>query len=315
MSVAEDLRQIFRILPVLSARKRVSIAELMQLGGFSKRADLVRDLERLMMIGVPPYSPADYFDVEITGNEVVLHSDLDFHRPLSLTPQEWHLLRDLIEAERQMTTEATLPAEEANALLEALGSVPVHFIETGPSADFRRIIESAMEKKSPVAMRYTNVDGPEDKERRLDPWILFEHNRSHYLVARDQEIEESRVFRLDRVHSVRVLPGKRQSDPPADIETLRQPSTSARRSLRVRFRFPASLLSGLQREFRFEVETSPLTEESGLIVGSVEVSSLDFFRWYLRAYAPFLEILEPPELRQWIVDEARDFPIPGLLSG
>lgn len=313
MPVADDLRQIFRILPILSARKTVPIAELMQLGGYAKRAELVRDLERLMMIGVPPYSPADHFDVEITGQDVVLHSDLDFHRPLSLTPTEWHLLRDLIERERQMTTHGALPADEANALLEALGAVPVHFIETGPSADFRRIIEGALEEKRPVAMRYTNVDGPEEKERRLDPWILFEHNRSHYLVARDQDLDESRVFRLDRIHEIRLLPGRRATDPPSDIETLRRPSTEAPRSLRVRFRFPAALLPALQREFRFELE--PPVGDKTRMTGAVNVSSLDFFRWYLRAYAPFLEILEPAELRQWIVDEAREFPIPALLSG
>ncbi len=308
MSAIDDLQKIFRILPVLARRRTMPIKELMELGGYSKERDLVRDINRLSMLGTPPYTPADLFDIEIRHDTVILHSEPTIDRPLSLTPQEWTLLRSLIDADRAMTASAELPEQMRIQLIEELGAVPVHFIEASPETEFRARIEEALNSDRCIELLYSNSDGPETQWRLIEPWYLMEHNRSHYLLGYDTGKGESRIFRLDRIINLKRHNAKRKQNPPDDMDSLRK-AISASPDLVIRFRFPPSILPALQREFVFTVEQ----KDEEWVEASLKTRSLEFFRWYLRAYAPFIEVLEPPELREWIVNEARQFPVPELL--
>ncbi|KAB2932057.1 MAG: WYL domain-containing protein [Leptonema illini] len=309
MSTIEELQQIFRILPVLVQRRSMPIAELMELGGYAKKKDLIEDIEAMTMLGTPPYSPADLFDVEIRHDTVFLHSDPEIDRPLSLTPQEWSLLRSLIDADRAMTANGALPETERIRLMESLGAVPVHFIEAGPETEFRSRIEEALGGDRAVRLLYSNSDGPEEAERLVDPWFLNEYNRSKYLFGFDRGKGESRIFRLDRIVKLTVQKEARQNPAPDDLDAVRR-ARASEPDLTIRFRFPRSVLPALKREFAFYIEG----EHNDTVTASVKTSSLEFFRWHLRAYAPFLEVIEPVELREWIVNEARRFPMPELLA-
>lgn len=308
MSTIEDLQRIFRILPVLVHRRSMPITELMELGGYSKKKDLIKDIEAMTMLGTPPYSPADLFDIEIRHDTVILHSNPEIDRPLSLTPQEWSLLRSLIDADRAMTANRALPEADRIRLIESLGAVPVNFVEAGPETEFCSRIEEALGEDRAIRLLYSNSDGPEEAERLVDPWLLNEYNRSKYLIGFDRDKGESRIFRLDRIIKLTVQKEARQNPAPDDLDALRKAS-SLEPDLTIRFRFPRSVLSSLKREFSFKIEE----EHNDSITASVRTSSLEFFRWHLRAYAPFLEVIEPLELREWIVNEARRFPMPELL--
>ncbi|MBW7858534.1 MAG: hypothetical protein H3C43_09655, partial [Leptonema sp. (in: Bacteria)] len=106
MSKINNLQQMFRILPVLAERKSIPIQELLELGGYTKKKELINDIEALSMLGTPPYSPADLFDIEIDAETVRLHSEPQLSKPLSLTPKEWILLRSIIDEDRKMAKSA-----------------------------------------------------------------------------------------------------------------------------------------------------------------------------------------------------------------
>lgn len=307
MSKIENLQRMFRILPVLTERKSISIAELIELGGYSKRKELINDIEALTMLGTPPYSPADLFDIEIQADTITLHSEPQLSKPLSLTPKEWILLRSMIDEDRKMANSAEFTESQVLKLTESLSTVSVHFIEADPEAEFRSKIEQALNQDRCIEIKYSNSFGPEEASRQVEPWYLLEYNRSRYLLAFDQSKQEPRVFRIDRIIQLKQLAQKRSRPVPSDVASIRSQSLPTNQIL-IRFQVDRSVLAALQREFKFEIET----ESTDAVVGKLFTQSLEFFRWYLKTYTPFITVLEPIELRQWILDQAKNFPIPDL---
>lgn len=306
MSKVDNLQRMFRILPVLAERKSIPIQELLELGGYTKKKELINDIEALSMLGTPPYSPADLFDIEISAETITLHSEPQLSKPLSLTPQEWILLRSLIDDDRKMATSAKFSESQVLQLTENLSTVPVHFIEAGPEAEMRSQIEEALNQNRCLEIKYSNADGPENASRQIEPWYLLDHNRSRYLLAFDRGKKESRVFRMDRMIHVKLIAQKRTQPVPTNVATIRNQSSN---QILIRFKIDRSVLGALQREFKFEIES----ETDDFVMGKLFTSSLDFFRWYLKSYAPFIEVIEPVELKYWIFDQAKNFQIPDLL--
>lgn len=304
MSKIENLQRMFRLLPVLTERKSISISELIELGGYSKRKELINDIEALTMLGTPPYSPADLFDIEIQADTITLHSEPQLSKPLSLTPKEWILLRSMIDEDRKMANSAEFTESQVLKLTESLSAVSVHFIEAGPEAEFRSKIEQALNQDRCIEIKYSNTDGPEEVERQVEPWYLLDHNRSRYLLAFDRSKQEPRVFRIDRIIQLKQLAQKRSRPVPNDVASIRNQSSK----ILIRFQVDRLVLTALQREFKFEIET----ESTDFVVGRLFTQSIEFFRWHLKTYTPFITVLEPIELRQWIFDQAKNFPIPDL---
>jgi len=307
VNTIDDLQQIFRILPVLAERRSIPIDELMTMGGYTKKANLLADLEKLRMLGIAPYGPGDLFDIEILHNEVVLHSPTT-PKPLSLDPQEWSLLHSLL-AENHTTSSTDLTEAARISLIENIGAVPVSFIQAGLETEYKSQIEEAISKDRCIDLLYSKPDGAEENRRLIDPWILTQHNRSHYIVGFDHGHREPRMFRLDRIVSLKITNKSRSQKPPENIETVKQSLKKPTTTL-IQFKLKPSILTSLQREFAFHIDE----QNDDFILAHVETSSVDFFRWYLKAYAPFIEVIQPKELRQWIIDEATDFEIPALLS-
>ncbi|MBW7859070.1 MAG: WYL domain-containing protein, partial [Leptonema sp. (in: Bacteria)] len=118
--------------------------------------------------------------------------------------------------------------------------------------------------------------------------------------------KESRVFRIDRIIHLKLLTQKRSQPVPTDVAAIRNQSSN---QVLIRFKIDRSVFAALQREFKFQIES----ETEDFVIGTLFTSSLDFFRWHLKSYAPFIEVLEPEELKYWIINQANDFPIPDLL--
>ncbi|MFJ7206534.1 helix-turn-helix transcriptional regulator [Streptomyces sp. NPDC098789] len=73
----------------------------------------------------------------------------------------------------------------------------------------------AVHHHRPVSIRYTAGDGRRS-ERTLHPYGVVAHAGRWYVTARDPSAGEARTFRLDRITSVRLLPGS--FEPPVGID-------------------------------------------------------------------------------------------------
>ena len=139
------------------------------------------DLALVLMIGVPPYSPGDYLDVEDDedGNVTIRLAEY-FRRPLRLTPAEGLAL-----------------LAAGRALLAVPGSDP-----DGPLATALAKLEDALAGRRRVEIEYWSAGRDDQTTRRIDPEVVFFATGEWYVGAYCHRARDERMFRVDRIRSV-----------------------------------------------------------------------------------------------------------------
>ena len=146
-----------------------------------------------------------------------------------------------------------------------------------------------------------------DRERSVDPFRLH-HERGHwYLQGHDVDAGESRSFRLDRVQ------GDMEADEPGSVEVEVDPTEHPLRlegwalgddepvTARVRVRPPQAALAVRSVGEGVGIER----EDDGSVVLTLQVSRPDGFFSFVLGFLDDAEVLEPPELRDQLVDRLR----------
>src|SRR5690242_7226326 len=82
-----EIQRILAIVPWIVAHPGAKKADVAARFGITVH-QLDEHLELVLMIGVPPYSPGDYIDVDDDGEHVTLRMAESFRRPLQLSPTE-----------------------------------------------------------------------------------------------------------------------------------------------------------------------------------------------------------------------------------
>src|SRR3954465_9527530 len=87
LTASERLKRLLALLPWGAAHEGPTVDEVC--ARFSLGAeDLLADVALVSMVGVPPYSPGDLFDIVVEGGRVWVHLSPSFDRALRLTPEE-----------------------------------------------------------------------------------------------------------------------------------------------------------------------------------------------------------------------------------
>ena len=82
---ADRLRRLLSLLPWVAAHRGPTVEEVCARFDLEPD-DLLSDVALVSMVGVPPYSPGDLFDVVVEEGRVWVHLSPSFDRSLRLTP-------------------------------------------------------------------------------------------------------------------------------------------------------------------------------------------------------------------------------------
>jgi len=161
------------------------------------------DLALVLMIGVPPYSPGDYLDVEEDedGHVSIRLADY-FRRPLRLTPAEGLAL---LAAGRALLavpgSDPDGPLATALAKLEDALDLPGLVVDVGEPARLEAI-RDAVAAHLRVEIEYWSAGRDELTTRRIDPEVVFFATGEWYVGAYCHRAQDERMFRVDRIRSV-----------------------------------------------------------------------------------------------------------------
>jgi proteasome accessory factor C len=162
------------------------------------------DLALVLMIGVPPYSPGDYLDVEEDdeGGVTIRLADY-FRRPLRLTPAEGLAL---LAAGRALLavpgSDPAGPLATALAKLEAALDLPGLVVDVGEPEKLGAIRE-ATAAHARVEIDYWSAGRDDLTTRRIDPEVVFFATGEWYVGAYCHQARDERMFRVDRIRAVR----------------------------------------------------------------------------------------------------------------
>ena len=167
------------------------------------RAQLVKDLETVMMVGTYPFTPDTLIDAWIEDDRVMIHYADAFARPLRFTPgQAVSLLAALRGIQELPGAEEVGPLTGAiDKLRRMLGTDAVErfAVDLGhaPAGVFTTLEQGRREGRQ-VEIEYHRPGG-EARRRRIEVLQIFFRSGYWYVSAWCHRATEVRIFRLDRI--------------------------------------------------------------------------------------------------------------------
>lgn len=199
----DRVQNILLIIPWLMERGYATIDDIADQFGL-ERDVVLEDLFTASFCGVPPYSPLELTDIDISEDLVYVTAGRrkSFDERLTLTEPEAFGLCVLAEAARE------LPGMRGDARLEsalrklkgALGATDVDIdIERPEHLD---AVSDAVESGEALLITYWSPASDEVSERTIQPLSVFS-DMGHWYVTADDSKRGIRVhFRVDRIRSV-----------------------------------------------------------------------------------------------------------------
>lgn len=308
------LRRLLAIIPLIQRRGGVTLQELQDALGVSKR-ELQGDLNAIMLCGVPPYLPNDYISVFIDGDRVTVEYAEHFARPARLTLREALALRLAIERlpvadDGPMGDAAIELLDVLDRLMRKAGQGSLRTLEGRIEAsrdqalgEKLQAIDEAVQGKRPLDFDYYSASGASVKRRRVRPYGRGDHLGNHYLIGWDETSQPpgQRTFRLDRMTGLAVAQGP-SFEPPAGFDLTAElerigPRQGERFPLRLRFKKDVARVAA-EDHAEMRVEKAP----GGDIVVEMTAGSKPWAVSKALLYGENVEVLEPPEVRRDLVD-------------
>jgi proteasome accessory factor C len=242
---AQDrLARLLAVIPWVAGRPDgATVAEIEQRFDYPKR-QLLKDLQEVVFyVGVPPYTPGDLIEVDVTDDRVhIAYADW-FARPMRLSPEERLRLVTAATAVLAFDPEygddgqdggddgaddepdgedgaperrdAAPPLARALAKLAAAGDAALEVHLGDVPALVRSAIEQALSEHRALELDYYAYGRDERTVRVVEPHRLFSDVGEWYLAAHCRRAGAPRVFRVDRIRRATVL-----DDPIAPVEIL-----------------------------------------------------------------------------------------------
>lgn len=175
-------------------------------------------------------------------------------------------------------------------------------------------IYRAIREKKILAFDYVRFDlkGHQDfckHYERIQPLEVIWSQNHYYLAAFNLEYktgEQRRNYRIDRIQNPVLIKGKRERYDPAALRLGQFDMFSSNHVERVTFRVEQRLWDMVLEQFGFGISRwkDPDKDNWVRFIAEVEISG-GFYRWVLKQ-GPYLEVLNPPEIREGVKQQLRE---------
>ena len=222
ITASDRLKRLLSLLPWVAAQQGPTVEEVCARFALSTE-DLLSDVALVSMVGIPPYSPGDLFDIVVEGGRVWVHLQPSFDRALRLTPEE---ALGLVAAGASLL--AVPGADPEGPLARGIAKVAATLgvkaddtidVDLGyASATVLSALQEASAGRRRVRIDYYAHGRDEHTTRDIDPYRVYADHGQWYVVAFDHLRDEERLFRVDRVLSVEPLDDR--FDAPDEVRSL-----------------------------------------------------------------------------------------------
>lgn len=282
--------RLFQILYLLLDKKRISAPELAETLEVSPRT-IYRDIDTLSANGIPVYS------VPGKNGGISLLPEYKFDKSFLSDREQDEILFALQSFQAANPNIYPLLAKLGNSFQKAGRNwIEVDFSRWGyrqfDSETFHLIKQGILERQM-MEIEYCSSYG-EHTKRQIKPARLIFKSRNWYLQAFCMHAEDFRVFKLNRIRSLTLLPehftDRFDSLPSMDTPS---PHTPDMLCLKLRF-FPDTAFRAYDE---FSAEDIELQADGSVIVNAAFPHS-DWIYSYILGFGTGIEILEPFSVRQ-----------------
>ena len=218
ITASERLQRLLALIPWVAANDGPTLREVCERFDLKER-ELLVDISLVSLVGVPPYTPDELFDVVVEDGRVWVHLSPTFRRALRLTPEQ---ALALVAAGRSLRAvpgaDPQGPLARGLAKLAAtLGVDPDEVVDVdlgSASASVLATVRDASAAHRRVRLDYYSHGRDERTTRDVDPYRVYADRGQWYIVGFDHLRDEERLFRVDRIVAVEVLDAR--FDPPEE---------------------------------------------------------------------------------------------------
>lgn len=205
------LARLLTMVPWLMGRQGIDIEQAARTLGVSRK-QIEADLALLFVCGTPGHMPDDLIEAEWEEGYVYVRNADTIAKPLRFTRDEALALtvglRTLLDVPG--LTERDAVDRALAKLVEATGESgdPSNRVRVSLERDgdeVLRLLREALDASRRVHLRYVVPSRDEMTERDVDPMRLLNTEGHWYLEGWCHRAQDVRMFRLDRVESVKVL--------------------------------------------------------------------------------------------------------------
>lgn len=212
---AEQVRRLLALVPYLQEREGVHVQQVAADFGVPA-ATIMRDLKVLWYCGLPGSMPGDLIevDMEALDGEGVIHLDnADYlARPLRLDPQEavalivaLRTLREVCGPDERDAVDRALTKLESAAGDAAVAAEQVEVKIEPSDPAVADTVSAALNANRRLHLTYYVPARDQTTERDVDPMRVLVAEGHTYLEGWCYLADDTRLFRLDRIHSVSML--------------------------------------------------------------------------------------------------------------
>ena len=309
---SDKLIRLLKIISLIEHRQGASMKTLAQECEVSNRT-VYRDIDALTLGGMPIF-----FDPAVKRYRF---TDKVFLKPLTFPLDEAAALiqctgpfvkgsMPLSPALRRAQERilASLPAERQRQVDELRGVIDIKVAQSTDDvcADTFSCIEQAIHERRRIEAVYYTKTSEKISERVLDPYVITFRGSAWYLVAYCHLRQAVKIFRVDRIRQVKLLPGRFEVPKNFSAAAYFESSWLIEQGepMKVRLRFMPEAAKWL-RGNRYHHGQSTTDEADGGMLFEVTVTGTrEITRWIL-GFGPSVEVLEPPELRGQVAELMR----------
>lgn len=306
------LERILLLIPYCVAHPGVTIGELSKRFNAPEK-EILEDLNLLFVCGLPDYTPADLMEVFIEEDMVFIRMADYFARPLRLTRSEAipmylkaQALVNLLEGTaggraglKELASLRTALDKLGKALLPQEGGVAELTkrikvqLESG-EANWLELLREAVTQRRRIELEYYTYSRDNMTKREVDPHLVFASFGHWYFSGYCHLVEDKRMFRLDRIKSLKLL--DTTFEPPTDADAELPPPliyVPGPNDVEVKLRVARGVSQWL-------AEYLPVDKVRELRGGKVELafrtSAFPWLEKLLLRFGSDVEVIEPKEL-------------------
>jgi proteasome accessory factor C len=317
-SISTRIKRILSLIPLLRKHPDMLVEDLaMDLG--CKPREILADLNRILLCGVPPYLPDDYISVYQDGRRVSLRFADHFKRPVRLTVKEALSLKLALDSLPRGVGEELEEAkkslkEKVSRMLGRDGRTSSSDIEERVLVDTAtrkrsaklEALEEALHKRKTVHLTYYSARTDSITERSVCPYGLVDHRGDAYLVGHCRLRGKMLPFRVDRIKEVALTDERYEIPADFDLDRFRLKTMyiPSGKEIMARIRFDGTVARWVREQYG---EDRIRELSGGDIVVEIPVGGFPWIVNQLIVYGPHAEILEPAELRNYMKGHLRSF--------
>jgi proteasome accessory factor C len=218
----ERVARMLSLVPWVAARGGAPIDEVCRRFEID-RAELLRDLDTVSMVGLYPYTPDVLIELYVDEDRVEVMLPQAFDRPLQLTPEQ--ALALVAAGSTLLNVPGADPAGPLARALEKLSAALGHDADRGVEVHLAAVRGDVLEQLRVAAADHRQVrigyyayGRDEHTDRVIDPYRVRSDDGQWYVSAFCHLAGDERLFRVDRVTDLEVLDTSftPQPDPPSD---------------------------------------------------------------------------------------------------